>query len=677
MARCLADVPLAPPSRVLRAGRFGPQAGQAPGAGAQASAGAGAGDEARVGRVGAAAPISAEVAQSPSLWHGLARVSAWRSRGGAGAASGGGLPLAVDATARLLEVAARDAEAHRRGGAHRSEAELRDQYAMAIVRLVNGVADSGQRGSFASSVADVAARRGLSRWLVDVRHEASHNAQPSLATLRLGASAALQWLRHRYWIPQARKVSCMQEDAEHRRASIVAAAARFVAARNAWEQLFADQHDSDPYLADSRFEAHASFAGSDDAKEASANVRSAVRMLTRNDRVFPTREWGALHTDLVRALLMPPVPPPRPGSATRTPTASEAAVPRKGLLVPEPSRRRSSLVDSAGKEAGMTKWQRLKLDEFLPSQLGLHRLRSRWGPFLIEAAQRWDAFGGALFYGVAECIVSEGAAMDAAPVPLRNSNVPLRHRGFFLVAWAQFLISRDWLSATFDPSVAIDAHGRDLRTVSHWTADQAKFMAEPAPVEVLWAADIPLAAVATLCESAPSSVACGELATLIAEASGSPQAVLHSASGSAGRTRSGSLETMERWALGAPPEESEADSAGEAGVQDTAPDASLSLAAMEQFLMGRETADATAPAAGDVTATKRGRGGEGDGESTEDSPDVRRPRLEVDAPSSKRGAWSTCSAPHSAGVGILPTGRLAQLDLPPALDEFGAANYVG
>lgn len=74
---------------------------------------------------------------------------------------------------------------------------------MILVRLVNGVADSAQRGRVASSVASLAAAAGLPRGLVDLRHEAAHNELPSLAAARAGAGEALTWLRDFYWLRQA------------------------------------------------------------------------------------------------------------------------------------------------------------------------------------------------------------------------------------------------------------------------------------------------------------------------------------------------------------------------------------------------------------------------------------------------------------------------------------------
>jgi hypothetical protein len=147
------------------------------------------------------------------------QVEAWRARGR--------VPLGVDITASLLETALCDATfwaaaaggggsapaaAGAAGGtgggssssgggraAAVSRQQLRMQYAAALVRMVNGIADSQQRARVAVSVAGLAEAAGLSRLLVDVRHEATHNELPSLPTLQLAARQALDWLLTQYW----------------------------------------------------------------------------------------------------------------------------------------------------------------------------------------------------------------------------------------------------------------------------------------------------------------------------------------------------------------------------------------------------------------------------------------------------------------------------------------------
>jgi len=97
----------------------------------------------------------------------------------------GRVPLGVDSTACLVEAQQRDraatatatpVAAEAAAGcpgssasyassistSNSSESELRLQYAMAVVRMVNGIADSSQRGRVAASVASLASAAGES-----------------------------------------------------------------------------------------------------------------------------------------------------------------------------------------------------------------------------------------------------------------------------------------------------------------------------------------------------------------------------------------------------------------------------------------------------------------------------------------------------------------------------------
>eukprot|EP00884_Botryococcus_braunii_P021393 jgi/Botrbrau1/7938/Bobra.9_2s0097.1 len=126
----------------------------------------------------------------------LQRVATWRARGR--------IPLGVDMTACITETRRRDEKFTAAKGRYTEmDPVLRLEYSMAIIRLVNGVADSAQKGRKARSVADLASEAGLPRLLVDVRHEASHNELPNLALLRVAAGHALSWLHTFYWDRQA------------------------------------------------------------------------------------------------------------------------------------------------------------------------------------------------------------------------------------------------------------------------------------------------------------------------------------------------------------------------------------------------------------------------------------------------------------------------------------------
>ena len=82
------------------------------------------------------------------------QVSAWEARGKS--------PLGADMTAVMQRIRLRDPghtnpvqQAYRVLGAEQ-ESMLRMQYALAIVRLVNGISDSAQKGTVAKSVANLA-----------------------------------------------------------------------------------------------------------------------------------------------------------------------------------------------------------------------------------------------------------------------------------------------------------------------------------------------------------------------------------------------------------------------------------------------------------------------------------------------------------------------------------------
>lgn len=64
---------------------------------------------------------------------------------------------------------------------------LRQSYAAAIIRLVNGLVDPLQLGAYARSIASIAMQLGIPSWLVELRHAATHEDLPSLEILREAA----------------------------------------------------------------------------------------------------------------------------------------------------------------------------------------------------------------------------------------------------------------------------------------------------------------------------------------------------------------------------------------------------------------------------------------------------------------------------------------------------------
>lgn len=116
-------------------------------------------------------------------------------------------------TAVFIEIIIR----HEQYGHLLSHKELRLMYAMAIIRLVNGLVDRQQKGKFARSIQSIARMLGLPSWFVDLRHESTHERLPSLTVLKEGALQAVDWLYHNYWIHNLKNMEqklALQENQE-------------------------------------------------------------------------------------------------------------------------------------------------------------------------------------------------------------------------------------------------------------------------------------------------------------------------------------------------------------------------------------------------------------------------------------------------------------------------------
>ncbi|KAF4607063.1 hypothetical protein EYR38_001120 [Pleurotus pulmonarius] len=107
------------------------------------------------------------------------------------------LPHALDSTLSLLAVTQQDNSQTNSS----SYLSLRQSYAAALIRLVNGLVDPLQLGVYARSIATIAAQLGLPAWLVELRHAATHEDLPSLELLRQASRESLTWLLNNYFLP--------------------------------------------------------------------------------------------------------------------------------------------------------------------------------------------------------------------------------------------------------------------------------------------------------------------------------------------------------------------------------------------------------------------------------------------------------------------------------------------
>jgi ribosomal biogenesis protein LAS1 len=168
-----------------------------------------------IGTAIADAPLGLTSDEYCQLKSALSRVALWRGRSD----RGGRLPHAIDVTAGLAGVLLMDAERSRDSSivnnlskmstlAHQplqsssvSLYQLRNSYSTLLLRSVNGLADTyrHQKKSALLSVAHCCSLAGLPLWIVDVRHDASHNDLPSLGVCRIGALESLKFWKGRYW----------------------------------------------------------------------------------------------------------------------------------------------------------------------------------------------------------------------------------------------------------------------------------------------------------------------------------------------------------------------------------------------------------------------------------------------------------------------------------------------
>jgi hypothetical protein len=115
------------------------------------------------------------------------------------------LPHAIESSYCLAQLLLEDATTAANpsttcGNTSSESITLQLSYSTAIIRSVNGLADGlQQRRRSAAPVSHLCATLGLPGWIVDIRHEATHNALPSLPQLRLAAHTLLGFFLEKYW----------------------------------------------------------------------------------------------------------------------------------------------------------------------------------------------------------------------------------------------------------------------------------------------------------------------------------------------------------------------------------------------------------------------------------------------------------------------------------------------
>lgn len=121
--------------------------------------------------------------------HALHRISAWKGR------FGQNTPVAVASTADLVRCQVLD---------NTGQLESNDLvllYGMALVRFVNVITERKQT-RIATPLRLLARNLNIPEWVVNLRHDFTHNKLPSLKWCRKGCEFVLDWLRKEYWSRQ-------------------------------------------------------------------------------------------------------------------------------------------------------------------------------------------------------------------------------------------------------------------------------------------------------------------------------------------------------------------------------------------------------------------------------------------------------------------------------------------
>jgi hypothetical protein len=397
-----------------------------------------------------------------SIQEALERVAVWKAR-----SSLEQLPHAIETTASLAQVSWRDSTLTS------SAIELRLAYSAVVVRCINGFADVlQQQRSMAASVSILCGQLGIPSWLVDVRHEASHNALPTLGVLRLAASTLLEFLKSQYWIPMCDSWTIETEQAQGE-----------TPPKNQQEQAM-------EYLV--QYKAAATAAATAATEVASAKAAASSAKLGRNKKSSspppppPRKEsfdtfgdssdddwddpilgsvWGqSMGTSANRFAALQPVKKPKPKEKEK----EKKKQPKKKKDQKTASDFCKDFVKNVQIELGFPTlltflvWGGMggapsgrgvlipgSPVAFPASDVGIQKARDRYSSLILFVCRAWPGFAHALLVHLVDFVLSvEDGVLQQAELDSGSAR-----KLFFLSSWIRFLLSEEFV-AQIDPSEA-------------------------------------------------------------------------------------------------------------------------------------------------------------------------------------------------------------------------------
>lgn len=434
-------------------------------------------------------PSSSESEQpAMSLEEALERVAIWKNRAQR-------IPHAVESTASLALLFWRESTRTS------TIAELRFAYSCAILRSINGLADvSQQQRAVAASVASLCAHLGIPAWLVDIRHEASHNQLPPLPVLRMAATTLIEYYQQVYWEPVAK---ARRDGLE--RANNLLQAYKTATSSNIAQSPAASKPPSESKITSNETSntlpedegADDSSSTEDDTQE--WNNASMVDIWGSSIGTTSNR-FAALEDTKKPAKKEKPTPAPakkqaRPKKTKKlraqpgTPTPQSCAHQFVKSKLPVDVAFQSALSFlvwggmGSGSPAGRGALIPGSPGSFPESMKGVEKVRHRYQPLLVTLGREWPGFLSALLIHLVDFILSiESAAekdgMDAGSL----------RKLYFLESWVRYIISRRFV-VNFDQSFKTSE-----------TGDQSSGVAGTAPFSVLQSLSYPLNSLCDRCD---------------------------------------------------------------------------------------------------------------------------------------------------------------------------------
>jgi hypothetical protein len=435
-------------------------------------------------------PSSSESEQpAMSLEEALERVAIWKTRAQR-------IPHAVESTASLALLFWRESTRTS------TVAELRFAYSCAILRSINGLADvSQQQRAVAASVASLCSHLGIPAWLVDIRHEASHNQLPPLPVLRMAATTLIEYYQQVYWEPVAK---ARRDGVE--RANSLLQAYKTATSSNVAQTPAASKPPSESKISSNETSNEKNTLQEDEDPEDSSSSEDDTEEWNNTSMVDV---WGSsIGTTANRfAALEDTKKPAKKEKPEKPAPAKKQARPKKTKAprgTPTPTSCAHQFVKSklpvdvafqsalsflvwggmgSGSPAGRGALIPGSPGSFPETNKGIEKVRHRYQPLLVTLGREWPGFLSALLIHLVDFILSiESAAekdgMDAGSL----------RKLYFLDSWVRYVVSRRFV-VNFDQSFKASE-----------TGDQSSGAAGTAPLSILQSLSYPLNCLCDRCD---------------------------------------------------------------------------------------------------------------------------------------------------------------------------------